>query len=66
MKGAGYLTRVWLFQDNLKQNDWFFHDYGIEESEEDVKRASSKPKDHRLLFGGNSDDDFMFGIKITK
>lgn len=68
--------QCWWSQVNVDHMDRFSRDFGSEEvlDNEDegeippnVKpHKSSKPGDFQVLFGGNSKDDFMVGIKFTK
>ncbi|XP_037494412.1 digestive organ expansion factor homolog isoform X1 [Jatropha curcas] len=42
------------------------HDESMQNGGNSKPMKSSKPADHQALYGGNSDDDFMIGIKFTR
>lgn len=57
--------------------DRFSREFGTDDNEDEKEitppgqeilkpHKSSKPSDFQVLFGGNSKDDFMVGIKFTK
>lgn len=56
--------------------DRFYEEFGSEGVEDDENkdeqslniksRKPSKPSDHQALFGGNTSDDFMIGVKFTR
>ncbi|KAI7746606.1 hypothetical protein M8C21_010210, partial [Ambrosia artemisiifolia] len=57
---------------NVDHTDRFFDEFGSgggdDQDDEDDRSKSwkkSKPLDHQALFRGNSNDDFMIGIKFT-
>jgi len=58
------------FQTNVEQRDRFSKEFGtgdVEEDEECSKtKKPAKRKDFERLFGGNNNDHFMVGIKLTK
>ncbi|CAN6559090.1 unnamed protein product [Malus baccata var. baccata] len=62
---------------NVEHMDRFSREFGTDDNEDEKEIAppgqeilkphkSSKPSDFQVLFGGNSKDDFMVGIKFTK
>lgn len=44
----------------------FKKEFGESDDEMDVPEHSTKPADFDLLFAGDIDDHFLFGIKLTK
>lgn len=58
------------FQANVEHIDRFYEEFGAGDSEEDNEdsktRKRAKPKDFQRLFGGNNNDHFVIGIKLTK
>lgn len=54
----------------MEHIDRFYEEFGAgdsEEGNEDSKtRKRAKPKDFQRLFGGNNNDHFVIGIKLTK
>jgi len=44
----------------------FKKEFGESDDEMDVPEHSTKPADFDLLFSGDIDDHFLFGIKLTK
>ena len=68
--------KCWWSQVNVDHMDRFSRDFGSEEVLDNEDKGeippnvkphkSSKPGDFQVLFGGNSKDDFMVGIKFTK
>ncbi|XP_050140404.1 protein NUCLEOLAR FACTOR 1 isoform X2 [Malus sylvestris] len=62
---------------NVEHMDRFSREFGTDDHEDEKEitppgleilkpHKSSKPSDFQVLFGGNSKDDFMVGIKFTK
>lgn len=55
---------------NVEHIDRFSKEFGTEDVDEDDENSKAKrpakPKDFQRLFGGNNNDHFMVGIKITK
>ncbi|KAM2613822.1 hypothetical protein TB2_028518 [Malus domestica] len=62
---------------NVEHMDRFSREFGTDDNEDEKEitppgqeilkpHKSSKPSDFQVLFGGNSKDDFMVGIKFTK
>ncbi|ONK64654.1 uncharacterized protein A4U43_C07F28440 [Asparagus officinalis] len=55
---------------NIEHMDRFLKEFGTDDTEEEDKDSKTKkpvkPKDFQRLFGGNNNDHFMIGIKITK
>ncbi|XP_050119546.1 protein NUCLEOLAR FACTOR 1-like isoform X3 [Malus sylvestris] len=64
---------------NVEHMDRFSREFGTDDNEDEKEKTPagqdleivrphklSKPSDFQVLFGGNSKDDFMVGIKFTK
>ncbi|KDD75620.1 DUF1253 hypothetical protein, partial [Helicosporidium sp. ATCC 50920] len=53
--------------DSIKGKERFLEEFGSEEGEAEAEeglRSSLKPLEHAVLFGGNTDDHFVMGIKL--
>lgn len=57
----------------MENNDRFLDEFGtgrVDDKEEldenESSNPSSKPSDFQVLFGGNNNDHFMIGIKLTR